>query len=89
LDVYRVLLFRKRSVYSVEIRCSLVKSQDKRGLQELYSQIEPLVKCRLADIFGLTDIGRIVLKVERSDNFEDFTGDDIPVSPELPDVSAK
>ena len=89
LEIHRVVLFCKRGVYSVEIRCALVKSQDKRGLPELYSLIEPLVKCRLADIFGLTDVGRIVLKVERSDNFEDFTGEDIPVSPELPDVSAK
>ena len=89
LEIHRVVLFRKRGVYSVEIRCALVKSQDKRGLPELYSLIEPLVKRRMEDVFGLTDISKIVLKVERSDNFDDFVEDDVPVSPELPEVAMK
>ena len=87
LDIRRILLFRKRKIYSVEIRCALVNNADNRGLPELHSLIEPLIKKRMADIFGLTEIDRIVLKVERSRDYDDL--DDVPVSPELPDVSMK
>ena len=87
LDIRRILLFRKRKIYSVEIRCALVKTAAGRGLPELHSAIEPLIKSRMADVFGLTEIDRIVLKVERARDYDDL--DDIPVSPELPDISGK
>lgn len=89
LEIRRIVLFSKRGVYSMEIRCALVKTAENRGLPVLHSLIEPLVKRRMEDIFGLTDISKIVLKVERSDNFDDFVEDDVPVSPELPEVAMK
>jgi hypothetical protein len=67
----------------------LAKAAGKRGLPVLHSLIEPLVKLRMEEIFGLTEISKITLKVERSDNYDDFTGDDVQVSPELPEVSMK
>ena len=89
LDIRRIVLYCKRGVYSMEIRCALAKAAGKRGLPVLHSLIEPLVKLRMEEIFGLTEINKITLKVERSDNYDDFTGDDVQVSPELPEVSMK
>ena len=73
----------------MEIRCDLVKSTLNRGLPELHSLIEPLVKLRMEDIFGLTALEHITLKVEHSENFEEFTKHAIPDSPELPDIAMK
>lgn len=89
LDIHRILLFCKRGVYSMEIRCDLVKTTLNRGLPELHSLIEPLVKLRMEDIFGLTALEQITLKVEHSDSFDEFADDKIPDSPELPDVAMK
>ena len=89
LDIHRIVLFRKRGPYSMEIRCDLVKSTLNRGLPELHSLIEPLIKLRMEDIFGLTALEQITLKVEHSENFEEFTENEIPDSPELPDIAMK
>lgn len=86
VDIHRILLFCKRGVYSMEIRCDMVKSTSNRGLPELHSLIEPLVKLRMEELFGLTALDRIIIKVEHSENYDDFTDNEIPDSPELPEV---
>jgi hypothetical protein len=87
LEVRRILLFCKRGVYSLEIRAALVKTGTGRGLPELHSQIEPLIKRRIEEIFGLKDISGVTLRIDRSGNFDDY--DDVPETPELPDESRK
>ena len=87
LDVRRILLFCKRGVYSMVIRAALVKTGTGRGLPELHSLIEPLVKRRIEEIFGLKDISGVTLRIDRSGNFDDY--DDVPETPELPDESRK
>lgn len=91
LEVRRVSLFRKRAVYFVELRTTLVKSENGRGLPELYSVIEPLVKRRIAEIFGITNLSKVIIRVDQSANFDDeddFDNEQI-VTPGLPDFSAK
>ena len=87
LDVRRVMLFCKRGVYSMEVRAALIKSAKSRGLPELYSLAEPLIKRRMDEIFGLKELGGVTLRIERSGRSDDY--DDIPDSPELPDEMSK
>ena len=88
LSVHRILLFRKRALYSLELRATLVKTDNGRGLPELYSLIEPLIKRRMAEIFGITDLSKVVIRVDHSDHFDDYDENE-PISPELPDFSRK
>ena len=89
LDVRRILLFCKRGVYSVEIRAALVRTASSRGVPELYSLVEPLIKRRMDEIFGLKDIDGVTMRIERTGKFDDYVDDDLPESPELPDVNNK
>ena len=86
LEIRRIMLFCKRGVYSMEIRAALVKTGTGRGLPELHSQIEPLVKQRMDAVFGLKDLSGVTLRIERSEKFDDY---DAPDTPELPDESRK
>ena len=89
LDVRRILLFCKRGVYSVEIRAALVKTVSSRGVPELHSLIEPLIKNRMDEIFGLKELNGVTMRIERTGKFDDYVDDDVPESPELPDVNSK
>ena len=87
LEVRRILLFCKRGVYSMEVRAALIKSGKSRGLPELYSLVEPLIKRRMDEIFGLKELANVTLRIERSGKSDDY--DDIPDSPELPNEMSK
>ena len=89
LDVRKIILFRKRGVYSVEIRAALVKTAVSRGLPELHSLIEPLIKKSVDEIFGLKTLNSVTMRIERTGKFDDYVDEDIPESPELPDVNSK
>lgn len=89
LDIRKILLFCKRGVYSMEIRAALIKTSGGRGLPELHATIEPLVKRRMEDIFGMKDIAGVTLRIDRSGKFDDCLEDDVPESPELPDENRK
>lgn len=88
LEVRRIMLFCKRGVYTMEIRAALIKTGTGRGLPELYSMIEPLIKRRMDEVFGFKDIAGVTLRIDRSEKFDDFD-DDLPDTPELPDESRK
>ena len=88
LAVNRVILFCKRARYSIEVRATLVKYGNGRGLPELFALIEPLVKCRMAEIFGVKELSGVVIRIDNSDSFDDYEDNDV-VSPELPDYSNK
>ena len=89
LDVRKIILFRKRGVYSVEIRAALVKTAVSRGLPELHSLIEPLIKKSVDEIFGLKTLNSVTMRIERTGKFDDYVDEDIPESPEMPDVNSK
>lgn len=89
LDVRKILLFCKRGVYSVEIRAALVKTAVSRGLPELHSLVEPLIKKRMDEIFGLKELNGVTMRIERTGKFDDYVDEDIPESPELPDMNSK
>lgn len=89
LDVRKIMLFCKRGIYSVEIRAALVKNTASRGLIELHSLVEPLIKKRMDDIFGLKEISDVTIRIERTGKFDDYIDDDSLESPELPDVNNK
>ena len=69
----------------MDIHAALQRSASLRGLPEIYALIEPLVKRRLDEIFGVKDMGSISLRIERAGNFDD----DTPDSPELSDMNEK
>ena len=85
LEIRRIQLYCKRGVYSMDIHAALLRTASLRGLPELYSLIEPLVKRRLEEIFGVKDMGSISLRIERAGKFDDEPQD----SPELPDMNEK
>lgn len=85
LKIRRIQLYCKRGVYSMDIHAALQRSASLRGLPEIYALIEPLVKRRLDEIFGVKDMGSISLRIERAGNFDD----DTPDSPELSDMNEK
>lgn len=86
LDIRRILIFRKRGVYSIELRCIYAKVENFRGIPELFALMEPLIREHMKSIFGMEDIAKIDIRIVGSDDFDD--GNDAVgaavASPEVP-----
>ena len=72
LDIRRIIIFRKRDAYFMELRCNYYKVEKFRGLPELFSEIEPLIKKRMKDIFGMENISAVDIRIDNAADFDDF-----------------
>ena len=88
LNIRRILIYRKRGVYSIELRCVYAKVENFRGIPELFAQMEPLIREHMKNIFGMDDIAKIDIRIVGSDDFDDGSDADelSSASPEVPRV---
>ena len=61
----------------MELRCVYFKVENFRGVPELFAAIEPLIRERMKDIFGLDKIAKVDIRIVGSGDFDEFNGGDV------------
>lgn len=80
LEIRRILIFCKRGVYSMELRCVYFKVENFRGVPELFAAMEPLIRERMKDIFGLDNIAKVDIRIVGSGDFDELNSvDDLSI----------
>ena len=90
LEIRRITIYRRKERYSVEMRGTLLRNNGDQGLPELHSKIEPMIRERLSNFFGIKELDDVALRIDRAGFFdEEYHQDSKSITPELPDFPVK